>query len=94
MNENMFYPNLVPCQADYSTCTSAMNKVFDLAPSDSNVSAFINLLADGTYHTVISIIDLNGPFKSESRMPSLVASVQQAQRGILATLSDWKKTRV
>ena len=93
MSSSVQYPNLVPCPVDYPTCSSSMTKVYELAPSDSNVSAFINLLADGTYHTIIAINAIRGPFRSEAKTPTLLSSLQQAQQSMLAILADWKKER-
>lgn len=92
-SHTLFFPDLVPSNKDYAVCTNAMTKIFDLAPSDSSVQAFINLLADGTYHTVIAINALIRPFKSEAKTSSLSTSLIQAQQNMLAALADWKKGR-
>ncbi len=70
-----------------------MSRVFDLAPSDSDVSASIDVLADGNYHTVIAITAICGSFRSEGKTASLVSSLSQAQQGMLKVLADWKKKR-
>jgi len=93
VKKNVLYPNLVPTYDDYPTCTAGMYRVFELAPSDSNMRAFINLLADGTYHTIIAINAVCGPFKSEGRTHSLASSLKQAQHSMLTILAHWKKGR-
>ena len=93
MKNLLFYSGTKPSGADYPECSDIMSKVDDLAPSDSRVDAVINLLTDGTYHTVIAINAITGKFKSEAKTRTLVSSLKQAQRSMLTILAEWKGTR-
>lgn len=93
MKNILRFPKLKPHQDDYETCNNMMYRIDDLAPYDSHVSAVINLLADGSYHTVIGINALCGKFQSEGKTLSLVSSVKQAHKTMLTVLADWKKNR-
>ncbi len=93
MKNVLSYPSLVPCVEDSMACTGIMSKIDDLAPSDSHINAAINLLADGTYHTIIGINAVCGKFRSEAKTFSLVSSLKQAQRSMLMILAEWKGTR-
>lgn len=70
-----------------------MSRIDELAPSDSTANAIVNLLADGTYHTVIAISALCGQFKTEAIARSFVSSLTEAQQGMLKALEEWKKVR-
>ena len=89
----MYFPNLMPSHYDHPICTKMMSRIDDLAPYDSNIKAIINLLDDGTYHTIIAINAICGYFKSEATTTSLVSSLGQAQQSMLKTLADWKERR-
>ena len=88
-----YFPNLPPSYDDRPICSKMMSRIDDLAPSDSNANAIVNLLADGTYHTVIAISALCGQFKTEAKANSFVSSLSEAQQGMLKTLAEWKKMR-
>jgi hypothetical protein len=89
----MYFPNLFPSYDDQPVCTKMMSRIDDLAPSDSKTHAIINLLADGTYHTIIAISALCGQFKVEATARSLVSSLKEAQEDMLNTLAEWKRQR-
>ncbi len=93
MKNHLFYTNLAPCAADEQSCSREMARIFDMAPSDSCMVTLINKLADGTYHTVIAIHALCGPFRAEANKISLVLSLKDAQKNMQTTLVEWKKTR-
>ncbi|MEQ1875070.1 MAG: hypothetical protein ABL958_00395 [Bdellovibrionia bacterium] len=89
----MYFPNLLPSHDDRPVCSNMMSRIDDLAPSDSKTNAIVNLLADGTYHTVIAISALCGQFKTEAKAKSFVSSLTEAQHGMLRTLAEWKQKR-
>jgi hypothetical protein len=89
----MYFPKLMPSGDDQPVCTSMMSRIDDLAPYNSNINAIINLLADGTYHTSIAIHAFCGQFNTEATTSSLVSSLGQAQKSMLAELTEWKKRR-
>ena len=93
MKNILSYSGTQPSGEDYSECTDIMSKVDDLAPSDSHVDAVIKLLTDGTYHTTIAINAICGNFQSQAKTRTLVSSLKQAQRSMLAILAEWKGTR-
>lgn len=85
--------NIIPNHEDSLQCNHLMSTIDDLAPSDANVNAIINRLADGTYHTYIAIQATCGKFYAEARSGNLMMSLRQAQKEILNSLSSWKGTR-
>ncbi len=87
------FPALMPEPADYPVCNELMTRIRELAPYDSNVHAAIHRLADGTYHTIIAVQAFCGRFQAEAKTLSLVSSVKQAHKSMLAVLVEWKKGR-
>ncbi len=93
MKVSLRFPELIPNKVDFRTCKDMMVGIDDLAPCGSHNSAAIRLLADGSYHTVISVNALAGQFSSEGMTFSLLTSVKKAHSGMLSLLKEWKKLR-
>lgn len=87
-----------PGGSDFVFCSELMSRIDDLAPSDASVSAIINRLADGTYHTLIPVRSAEsrfagGQFYAEAKTRSLLSSLMQAQAEVLKKLGEWKRER-
>lgn len=90
--------SVTPRGKDFIIGSELMSRIDDLAPSDANVTAIIQQLADGTYLTRIPVraadgVFADGQFYSEAKNGSLLASLRAAQVEILNKLSEWKRNR-
>lgn len=93
MESKVSYKHFTPNSKEHQVCSELMRLVNDLSPSDSNVEATIDRVADGSFKAVISVKGFCGHFDSESSDVSLLSSFKKAQRGLLETISDWKRQR-
>jgi hypothetical protein len=93
MKASLRFPDLIPNKSDIRTCKDMMVRIDDLAPYGAHNSAAIKLLADGSYHTVISVNAIAGKFFSEGTTFSLLTSVKKAHSGMLSLLKEWKELR-
>lgn len=84
---------IVPTPEDIINCNQLMSTVDDLAPSDANVHANIDRLADGSYYTNIAIQATCGKFFAEAKNNNLLSALRHAQNQILASLDLWKCNR-
>jgi hypothetical protein len=87
-----------PRGPEYTACWEIMSRIDELVPSDAKVSALINRLADGTYHTLIPVRAADGPFAdgqfyTEAKTRSLISSLRAAQSEMLRKLKEWKVGR-
>jgi hypothetical protein len=93
MENQVWYKHFTPNKSEQQVCSSILNMINELAPSDSYVQAKVAQATDGTYNAIISVNASWGDFKSECSGFSLLNSFQKAQQGIMADMNQWKSLR-
>ncbi len=93
MENQVRYKHFTPNKNEQQVCSSILNMINELAPSDSYVQAKVAQIPDGSFKAVISVNAVCGDFKSESSGYSLLNSFQKAQQEIMNEMNVWKKHR-
>ena len=93
MENQVRYKDFTPNKNEAQVCSSILNMINELAPSDSYVQAKVKQSPDGTYKASISINASCGDFKSECIDHSLLSSIKKAQHEILNDMKEWKSHR-
>lgn len=93
MENQVRYKHFTPNKSEQQVCSCILNRINELAPSDSYVQAKVLQTPDGTFKATISVNASCGDFKSESSSYSLLSSFQKAQQEIMSELNTWKSHR-
>ena len=93
MENQVRYNHFTPNKNEEQVCSSILNMINDLAPSDSYVQAKVAQTADGSFNAIISVNASCGDFKSECSDFSLLNSFQKAQQRIMSDMNQWKSHR-